>query len=100
MMQSGSCGTGDGCWGGKLAGGYGITSDWLIGASVGAQSLVNDFVPEQGGLLWTAQLQAAYVFSPSSLFQVQLGFNRQDAQVAAYSYSGVWFGGGYQQDLA
>lgn len=37
--------------------------------------------------------------SPSSLFQVQGGFNRQDAGSASYSYNGVWFGAGYQQDL-
>ena len=85
--------------GGKLAGDYGITSDWLVSAAVGGQSVTNDFIPEQSGPLWTAQLQAAYVLSPSSLFQIQLGFNRQDAQIAAYSYSGVWFGGGYSQDL-
>jgi len=85
--------------GGKLAGDYGITSDWLVGASVGGQSVTNAFIPEQSGPLWSAQLQAAYVLSPSSLFQLQLGFNRQEAQVAPYSYSGVWLGGGYSQDL-
>ena len=85
--------------GGKLAGDYGITSDWLVGASVGGQSVTNAFIPEQSGPLWTAQLSAAYVLSPSSLFQLQLGFNRQQAQIAPYSYSGVWFGGGYSQDL-
>jgi tetratricopeptide (TPR) repeat protein len=85
--------------GGKLAGDYGITSDWLVGASVGGQSVTNAFIPEQSGPLWTAQLSAAYVLSPSSLFQLQLGFNRQEAQIAPYSYSGVWFGGGYSQDL-
>jgi tetratricopeptide (TPR) repeat protein len=85
--------------GGKLAGDYGITSDWLVGASVGGQSVTNAFIPEQSGPLWTAQAQAAYVLSPSSLFQLQLGFNRQEAQIAPYSYSGVWFGGGYSQDL-
>ena len=85
--------------GGKLAGDYGITSDWLVGASVGGQSVTNAFIPEQSGPLWTAQLSAAYVLSPSSLFQLQMGFNRQQAQIAPYSYSGVWFGGGYSQDL-
>jgi hypothetical protein len=85
--------------GGKLAADYGITSDWLVGASIGGQSVTNVFIPEQSGPLWTSQVQATYVLSPSSLFQLQLGFNRQDAQLAAYSYSGVWFGGGYQQDL-
>ncbi len=85
--------------GGKLAGDYGITSDWLVGASVGGQSVTNAFIAEQSGPLWTAQLQATYVLSPSSLFQLQLGFNRQDAQIAPYSYSGVWFGGGFSQDL-
>jgi len=85
--------------GGKLAGEYGITSDWLVGASVGGQSVTNAFIPEQSGPLWSAQLQAAYVLSPSSLFQLQLGFNRQEARVAPYSYSGTWFAGGYAQDL-
>jgi outer membrane protein len=85
--------------GGKLAADYGITSDWVVGASAGAQSVTNRFIPEQSGPLWSAQAQATYVLSPSSLFQLQLGFNRQDAQLASYSYSGVWFGGGYQQDL-
>ena len=85
--------------GGKVAGEYGITSDWLVGAAFGGQSVINEFIPEQNGPLWTVQLQAAYVISPSSLFQLQLGLNRQDAQVAPYSYSGIWFGGGYSQDL-
>jgi hypothetical protein len=85
--------------GGKLAADYGITSGWLVGASVGGQSVTNDFVPEQSGPLWSVQTQVTYVLTPSSLFQLQLGFNRQGAQVGAYSYSGVWFGGGYSQDL-
>jgi hypothetical protein len=70
-----------------------------VGATAGAQSVTNRFIPEQSGPLWSAQVQATYVLSPSSLFQLQLGFNRQDAQLASYSYSGVWFGGAYQQDL-
>jgi hypothetical protein len=53
----------------------------------------------QSGPLWPAQLQGTYVLSPSSLFQVLGGFNRQDARIAPYSYSGFWFGAGYQQDL-
>jgi tetratricopeptide (TPR) repeat protein len=85
--------------GGKLAADYGITSDWLVGASLGGQSVTNEFIREQSGPLWSAQTQASYVLSPSSLFQLQLGFNRQEAQIAPYSYSAVWFGGGYQQDL-
>ncbi len=85
--------------GGKLAADYGITSDLVVGASLGGQSVANAFIPEQSGPLWSAQLQATYVLSPSSLFQLQLGFNRQQAQTAPYSYSGVWFGGGYSQDL-
>jgi tetratricopeptide (TPR) repeat protein len=85
--------------GGKLAADYGITSDWLVGASIGGQSVTNAFIPEQSGPLWTSQVQATYVLSPSSLFQLQLGFNRQDARIGAYSYSGVWFGGAYSQDL-
>jgi tetratricopeptide (TPR) repeat protein len=85
--------------GGKLAGDYGITSDWLAGASIGGQAVTNDFIPEEGGPLWSLQTQLTYVLSPSSLFQLQLGFNRQDAHIAPYSYSAIWFGGGYQQDL-
>lgn len=85
--------------GGKLAADYGITSDWLVGVSLGGQSITNEFIPEEGGPLWSVQSQVTYVLSPSSLFQLQLGFNRQEAQIAPYSYSGVWFGGGYQQDL-
>jgi tetratricopeptide (TPR) repeat protein len=85
--------------GGKLAADYGITSDWVVGASLGGQSLTNQFIPEQSGPLWSAQTQATYVLSPSSLFQLQVGFNRQEAKITPYSYSGVWFGGGYQQDL-
>jgi len=85
--------------GGKLAVDYGITSNWVVGASLGGQSVSNAFIPEQSGPLWSVQSQVAYVLSPSSLFQLQLGFNRQEAQIAPYSYSGVWFGGGYSQDL-
>jgi tetratricopeptide (TPR) repeat protein len=85
--------------GGKLAADYGITSNWVVGASMGGQSVTNAFIREQSGPLWSAQAQAAYILSPSSLFQLQLGFNRQEAQIAPYSYSAVWFGGGYQQDL-
>jgi tetratricopeptide (TPR) repeat protein len=85
--------------GGKLAADYGITSDWLVGASVGGQSIANDFVQQEGGPLWSAQMQVTYVLTPSSLFQLQLGYNRQEAQITPYSYTNVWFGGGYQQDL-
>jgi tetratricopeptide (TPR) repeat protein len=85
--------------GGKLAADYGITSNWLVGASAGGQSVTNDFIPEQSGPLWSMQTQLTYVLSPSSLFQLLLGFNRQDAKIGAYSYSGVWFGAGYSQDL-
>jgi outer membrane protein len=85
--------------GGKLAANYGITSNWLVGASIGGQSVTNAFIPQQSGPLWSVQSQAVYVLSPSSLFQLQLGFNRQEAQITPYSYSGVWFGGGYSQDL-
>lgn len=86
-------------FGGKLALDYGITSNWLVGASLGGQSVSNDFVPQQSGPLWSGQAQVTYVLSPSSLFQLQLGLNRQDAEIGAYSYSALWFGGGYNQDL-
>jgi hypothetical protein len=85
--------------GGKLAADYGITSDWLASASVGVQTVTNDFIPEQSGPLWSVQTQASYVTSPSSLFQLQIGFDRQDARADPYAYSSVWFGSGYQQDL-
>jgi len=51
------------------------------------------------GPLWSIQTQATYVLSPSSLIQLQFGYNRQEAQISPYSYSGFWIGGGYQQDL-
>jgi tetratricopeptide (TPR) repeat protein len=86
-------------FGGKIAADYGITSDLLISAAIGGQAVTNDFIPQQSGPLYSTQLAGTYVLSPSSLFQLQLGFNRQDAQIGAYSYSGVWFGAGYSQDL-
>src|SRR5579862_9598909 len=86
-------------FGGKLAADYGITSNLLIGASVGGQALTDSVLPDQSGPLWTAQVQGTYVLSPSTLFQGLAGFNRQDAANPGYSYSAVWFGAGYQQDL-
>ncbi len=86
-------------FGGKIAADYGITSDLLVSAAFGGQAVTDDFIPEQSGPLYSVQLSGTYVLSPSSLFQLQLGFSRQDAQIGAYSYSGVWFGGGYSQDL-
>jgi tetratricopeptide (TPR) repeat protein len=86
-------------FGGKIAADYGITSNLLISAAFGGQSVSDDFIPEQSGPLYSAQLTGTYVLSPSSLFQLQLGTSRQDAQIGAYSYNGVWFGAGYNQDL-
>jgi tetratricopeptide (TPR) repeat protein len=86
-------------FGGKIVADYGITSDLLISASFGGQAVTNVFIPDQSGPLFSTQLAGTYVLSPSSLFQLQLGFNQQDARIGAYSYSGVWFGGGYSQDL-
>ncbi|MBN9553233.1 MAG: DUF560 domain-containing protein [Alphaproteobacteria bacterium] len=85
--------------GGKLAGEYGITSNLLAAGSVGIQAVTDRFTPEQSGTLYTTQAQAAYVLSPSSLAQLQLGFNRQDAKIGAYSYSGLWVSAAYQRDL-
>jgi len=85
--------------GGKLAGEYGITSDLLAGGSVGIQSVTDRFTPDQSGTLYTTQTQATYVLSPSSLMQLQIGFNRQNAKIGAYSYSGVWTSAAYQRDL-
>jgi tetratricopeptide (TPR) repeat protein len=85
--------------GGRLMLDYGITSDWLLGFSLSEQSLFFRTNPAQNGPLFSAQGQVSYVLSPSSLFQAQLGFNRQDAKVQPYSYSAWWIGGGYSQDL-
>jgi tetratricopeptide (TPR) repeat protein len=85
--------------GGKLAVDYGITSDWVVGASFGGQAVTNQFIPEQSGPLFSLNGKVTHVLSPSSLFQLQLGFNRQEAQIAPYSYSGIWVGGAYQQDF-
>ncbi len=85
--------------GGKLAGEYGITSNILAGGSVGIQAVTDRFTPQQSGTLYTTQAQAAYVLSPSSLAQLQIGFNRQNARIGAYSYSGVWTSAAYQRDL-
>lgn len=85
--------------GGRVAAEYGITSDLVLGGSFGGQAVSNSFIPEQSGPLFSTQFQGIYVMSPSSLFQLQLGFSRQEAQIAPYSYNGVWVGGGYQQDL-
>lgn len=85
--------------GGKLAGEYGITSNLLAAGSVGIQAVTDRFTPEQSGTLYTTQAQAAYVLSPSSLAQLQLGFNRQDAKIGAYSYSGLWVSAAYQRDM-
>jgi hypothetical protein len=85
--------------GGRLAADIGITSDWLIGVSIGAQSLFYRNIPAQNGPLFSLQGQASYVLSPSSLFQLQAGYNRQDAAASPYSYSVWWLGGGYSQDL-
>src|SRR5262249_49827951 len=48
---------------------------------------------------FSLQLQGSYVLSPSTLFSLQSGLNRQDAQAEPYSYSAYWFGAGYSQDL-
>ncbi|MEO8894627.1 MAG: surface lipoprotein assembly modifier, partial [Rhizomicrobium sp.] len=86
--------------GGKIAAEVGILSDLLVGGSVGAQDVRDHLIPQQNGPLYSAQAQAIYVLSPSRLIQLQGGFNRQEAQIAPYSYSGIWFGAGYQQDLS
>lgn len=85
--------------GGKIAAEYGITSDVLVGASFGAQELDDLLLPDQSGPLWSSQGQATWVVSPSTLFQFRLGFDRQDARIGPLSYSSVWVGAGYQQDL-
>ncbi len=86
-------------FGGKLAADVGITSDLLIGAALGETIISYDHIAAQDGPLFSSQLRASYVLSPSSVFQLQSGFDRQEARVQAYSYSGFWLGGGYDQDL-
>ena len=55
----------------------------------GRPGVTDNFIPEQSGPLWSAQTQAVpSVLSPSSLFQLQLGFNRQEAQIAPYCLFG------------
>jgi tetratricopeptide (TPR) repeat protein len=85
--------------GGKVTADIGITSDWLAGLSLGAQSLSYRTSPAQNGPLFSLAGQVSYVLSPSSLVQFQSGFNRQNAAVQVYSYSAWWLGGGYSQDL-
>jgi hypothetical protein len=85
--------------GGRLTAEYGITSDWLIGISLGEQALFYRTNVAQNGPIFSSTGQVSYVLSPSILFQAQLGFNRQDTVVQAYSYSAWWLGGGYSQDL-
>lgn len=85
--------------GGKLAAEVGITSDLLMTASLGAQNIHDHLIPQQSGVLYSVQAQPTYVLTPSSLMLLQGGFNRQDAEIAPYAYSGFWVGAGYQQDL-
>jgi outer membrane protein len=85
--------------GGKLAAEVGITSNMLIAASFGAQNVRDRLIPQQSGVLYSIQAQPTYVLNPSSLVMLQGGFNRQEAEVAPYAYSGFWMGAGYQQDL-
>ena len=85
--------------GGKLAAEVGITSDILASASLGAQNIRDSLIPQQSGVLFSIQAQPTYVLTPSSLVMVQGGFNRQDAEIAPYAYSGFWLGAGYQRDL-
>lgn len=70
-----------------------------ISAAFGGQALTDDFIPDQSGTLYSGQLTGSHVLSLSSLFQLQLCVSCQDAQIGAYSYSGIWFGGGYSRDL-
>jgi tetratricopeptide (TPR) repeat protein len=85
--------------GGRLAATYGVTSDLLVGASVGGQAVSNAIVHAQSGPFYSASVQATYILSPSSLVQALTGFNRQEAGISGYSYGSVWIGAGYQQDL-
>lgn len=85
--------------GGRLAATYGVTSDLLIGASVGGQAVSNAIVHEQSGPFYSSSVQATYVLSPSSLVQALAGLNRQEAGISAYAYGSVWIGACYQQDL-
>ena len=85
--------------GGKLAAEVGITSNILVAGSFGVQNIRDSVIPQQSGILFSLQAQPTYVLTPSSLMLLQGGFNRQDAEIAPYAYSGYWAGVGYQQDL-
>jgi tetratricopeptide (TPR) repeat protein len=85
--------------GGKLAADWGITSNILVGASLGGQAIFYKNNSLQDGPLYSSALQASYVLSPSTVFSLQAGYNRQEAEVSSYAYSGYWIGGGYSQDL-
>ena len=86
--------------GGKLAADYGITSDWLVGASVGGQSVTNDFIPEaERAAYGRRRCRQPMCCRPPACSSCSWASTARMPQIAPYSYSGVWFGGGYQQDL-
>jgi tetratricopeptide (TPR) repeat protein len=85
--------------GGKLTADVGITSNVLVGVAAGAQDISYHLLPAQNGPLYSTQGQASYVVSPSTLLSLQAGYSRQDAKAEPYSYSALWFGAGYSQDL-
>lgn len=86
-------------FGGKLAADYGIASDLLVAASFGAQSIFYSNNALQDGPLLSLSLAGNYVLSPSAAFSLQLGVNRQLAEIDPYAYRGYWIGLGYSQDL-
>ena len=61
--------------------------------------MTDDFIPDQSGPLYSTQLTGHLCSVALQPVPAATGRNRQDAQIGAYSYSGVWLGGGYSQDL-
>lgn len=84
--------------GGRLVADFGTTSPWQWSLSLGGQNLEFKPNPLQSGPLYSLQAQAGHVLSPSDAMEILAGFNRQDAD-PSFSYSGYWFGAGYQRDL-
>jgi hypothetical protein len=63
--------------GGKLAADYGITSNWLVSASLGGQSVTNSFIPGQSGPLWSMQTQLSYSNAPKTCKGLFFNFQRR-----------------------
>lgn len=85
--------------GARLAGDYSVLPQLVISASFSAQYVQYHQFTFQNGGLYTLQMNANYILSPSSLFQMLGGVSRQGAEIAPYAAASRWIGVGYQQDL-